>query len=271
VKNFELISFANADELALRAASAWLDEIESANRAGKTHCVALSGGRMTQKFFAATVEQAKARAASFERVHFFWADERCVPPTDPDSNFKLANECLFAPLKIPANQIHRIRGEEPPDKAATLATAEMIRIVPSCDGERSRLGCGSPRLATNKNANDEASLAAREARALPILDLICLGMGEDGHVASLFPDAPPEILNCTAPFLAIENSPKPPPRRISLSYAAIAAAKQVWVLVSGTGKETALRESVSPTGKTPLARVIQSRPQTRIFSDFQLG
>ena len=90
----------------------------------------------------------------------------------------------------------------------------------------------------------------------PVLDLIFLGMGEDGHVASLFPDAPPEILNCAGPFLAIENSPKPPPRRISLSYAAIAAARQVWALVSGAGKEAALRESLRPGGRTPLARVI---------------
>ena len=94
VKNFELISFASTDELARTVANAWLDEIESANRAGKTHCVALSGGRIAQKFFAATVEQAKTRAVSFAHVHFFWADERCVPPTDPESNFKLASELL---------------------------------------------------------------------------------------------------------------------------------------------------------------------------------
>jgi hypothetical protein len=61
VKNFDLISFATADELAQAVASAWLDEIEAANRAGKTHCVALSGGRIARKFFAAVAEQAKAR------------------------------------------------------------------------------------------------------------------------------------------------------------------------------------------------------------------
>ena len=236
MRNFELLSFASADELASRAAGAWLDEIESADRAGKTHCVALSGGRITQKFFAATVGQAKARAASFERVHFFWADERCVPPTDPGSNFKLANELLFAPLKIPANQVHRIRGEESPQVAVKAAEAEFHRV------------------------------AGKDAGA-PVLDLILLGMGEDGHVASLFPDAPLQKSDSTGPFLAIENSPKPPPCRISLSYAAIAAAKQVWVLVSGAGKEAALRESLRPEGRTPLARVVLTRSKTKIFSD----
>jgi 6-phosphogluconolactonase len=98
--------------------------------------------------------------------------------------------------------------------------------------------------------------------------LIFLGMGEDGHVASLFPGAPPEILNCSSPYLAIEKSPKPPPRRISLSYATIAEARQVWALVSGVGKEEALRASLRPGGQTPLARVLRSRSRTKIFCDF---
>ena len=238
--NFELISCATTDQLACVAANAWLNEIESANRAGKGHCVALSGGRIAQKFFAATVEQAKARAVSFERVHFFWADERCVPPTDPESNFKLANELLFASLKISANQIHRIRGEDSPQAAVKTAEAELGRIAPAYKNGR------------------------------PALDLIFLGMGEDGHVASLFPGAPPEILRCSSPYLAIENSPKPPPRRISLSYAVIAAAGQVWALGSGAGKEAALRESLRDGGPTPFARVMRSRPRTKIFCDIRL-
>lgn len=244
--NVELISCATADELARAAAVAWLDEIESANRAGKAHCVALSGGRITQKFYAATVEQAGLRKIGEggtpslpANVHFFWADERCVLPTDSESNFKLANELLFAPLKIPAKQIHRIRGEDSPQAAAKSAEAEFRRV------------------------------AGRDAGA-PVLDLIFLGVGEDGHVASLFPDAPLQKLESPVSFLAIENSPKPPPRRVSMSYATIAAANQVWVLVSGTGKEMALRESLSPGGRTPLARVLQLRSRTRIFCDIRL-
>src|ERR1019366_10247633 len=94
----ELISFTSADELARAAASAWLDEIAAANRAGKRHCVALSGGRIAQIFFASVVEQAKARKIGDgdtpslpSNVAFFWADARCVPPDDAESNFKLAN------------------------------------------------------------------------------------------------------------------------------------------------------------------------------------
>jgi 6-phosphogluconolactonase len=238
--NYELISFAAADELALAVASAWLNEIAAANRAGKSHCVALSGGRITQKFFAAAVEQGRSRQLSFGGVHFFWADERCVPPTDADSNFKMADELLFQPLKISANQIYRLRGEILPADAVKIAETELRKFTHASEGE------------------------------MPALDLILLGMGEDGHIASLFPNATSEILNCPAPFLAVENSPKPPPRRISLSYAAIAAARQVWVLVSGAGKEAAFRESLKADGRTPLARVIQSRSPAapvKLFSD----
>ncbi len=236
MQNFELLSFASADELARAAASAWLDEIEAANRAGKLHCVALSGGRITQKFFNETVAQAKVRSASFANVHFFWADERCLPPTDPESNFKIANELLFMPLNIAAEKIHRLRGEDPLQSAVKAAEAELCRIAP-------------------QNINSR-----------PVLDLVLLGMGEDGHVASLFPNAGPEILNCAAPYLAVGNSPKPPPTRISLSYQTIADARQVWALVSGVGKADVLRETLKPDGRTPLARVICLRP-VKIFSD----
>ncbi len=239
MQNFELISFANADELATRAASAWLDEIAAANHAAKPHCVALSGGRITLKFFASIVEQANERKTSFGLVHFFWADERCVPLDDAESNFRAAHELLFAPLQIVDAQIHRIHGEDLPELAAQKATTEISSIVP-------------------KNSEGQ-----------PVLDLIFLGMGEDGHVASLFLHQ----IEGTFPkaiFCPVRNSPKPPPNRVSLTYAAIAAAHEVWVMASGAGKETALRESIFENGRTPLARVIQSRSNTKIFSDIRL-
>jgi 6-phosphogluconolactonase len=235
VPNFDLQSFASPDALAGTVASAWLDEIKLAGQSGKTYCVALSGGRITQQFFNATVTLAATRKVSFDCVHFFWADERCVPPDDPDSNFKMAEELLFRPLKIVADKIHRLRGEDPPAVAVKLAEADLLRI------------------------------ASKDHNQQPVFDLIFLGMGEDGHIASLFPNSPAKIIDISVPFLVVENSPKPPPTRISLSYKTIFAAKNIWVLISGAGKASALRESLSPGGKTPLGRVIQARP-VKIFS-----
>jgi 6-phosphogluconolactonase len=276
LKNFELISFASGDELASRVASLWLDEIESASRASKPHCVALSGGRIAGKFFASVVEQNESRKISFERVHFFWADERCVPPTDPESNFKLANELLFEPLKISGTQIHRIRGEEPPDKAAELATAEILRVglsSPSPSRKEERAGVRRQILSNSPPLIPALSPLGRGEgeNFQPILDLIFLGMGEDGHVASLFPGEMETADSGKAVYRAVNHSPKPPPNRITLGYPAIAAARHVWVLVSGAGKAAALLESLKPDGKTPLARVIQSRSMTKIFSDIKIG
>ena len=240
MKNFELISFATADELARTVAGKWLDEIESVNRAGKSYCVTLSGGRIAQKLFTAVTDQARTRTISFERVHFFWTDERCVPPDDVESNFAIARKFLFAPLKIADAQIHRIRGEDSPEAAAKAASTEISKIAP-----------------VNENGQ-------------PVLDLIFLGMGKDGHVASLFPGEPDVSISDKAIYRAVKNSPKPPQNRITLGYAAIAVARQVWVLVSGTGKKTALHESLCSKGHTPLARVAQFRTRTKIFSDFPL-
>ena len=186
MNHYDLKHFPTDDALALAAAAAWLDEVEIANRAGATHTVALSGGRITKKFFAAIVAQAAARDLGLTHVHFFWADERCVPPSDAESNYRLARENLFEPLAIPGANIHRILGEEPPDFAATEAEAEVSR------------------------------LAKLNGDGLPMLDLVILGLGEDGHVASLFPNAKPAVLNCSRSFLAIADSPKPPPARVSM-------------------------------------------------------
>jgi 6-phosphogluconolactonase len=236
---FKLISFASADELARAAANAWLEQVETASRVGRRFLVALSGGRIARPFFAATVQEAKTRGASLERVDFFWADERCVPPDEPESNFRLARELLLMPLQIPENHIHRIRAEQQAALAAAEAEAELRLVAPP------------------------------KAEGLPVLDLVFLGMGEDGHVASLFPGEDREAADASAIYRAV-TVPKPPPRRITMAFSAIAAARQVWVLASGDGKEATLRESLAPSGRTPLAQVIRQRRETLIYSDIQL-
>lgn len=241
MENAELIPFATAQELVQAVTNMWLDQIARSNGAGALHCVALSGGRISQRFFSAIVEQSAAAAVSLEAIHFFWADERCVPPDDAESNFRMARELLFGPLKIRDSRVHRIHGEKLPEAAAADAASEL---------------CG---------------LAPRNPDGQPVLDLIFLGIGEDGHVASLFPGEAESVVADKTVYRAVKNSPKPPPNRVTLGYPAITAAKQVWVLASGAGKEAALRESLSPGGKTPLARVLRMREHTRIFSDVRVG
>jgi len=209
---------------------------------GRPYSVALSGGRIAGGLFESTTRIARSgggKSAGMDSTHFFWGDERCVPPDDPESNFRLAQELLLGPLGIPGQNIHRVRGELPPDQGAREAAEEICEIAPLEDGQ-------------------------------PVLDLIFLGVGENGHVASLFPEEPEEVRASKAVYRAIVTQAKPPPHRITLGYPAIAAARQVWVLASGSGKEEVVRQSLEPAGQTPLARVLQAREFSRIFTDLFL-
>jgi len=237
---FELLSYPSDAALAMAAAADWLRQLEM--RAGNSaYGVALSGGRIAKAFFTDIVRQVKAKPETgkniFQRVHFFWADERCVPPSDPESNYAIARQLLFEPLGIPEAQIHQLRGEGPEPLALKEAVSDICNVMPVIRGQ-------------------------------PVLDMIFLGMGEDGHVASLFPGEPEAVMSDPAVYRAV-TAVKPPPRRFTVGYGVIAAATEAWVLVSGAGKERALAESLSPTGKTPLARVLRQRGRTRVVTDVE--
>lgn len=202
--------------------------------------VALSGGRIAKTFYDSIVSIVRAEHRHVDHIHFFFADERCVPPTDPESNLITARQSLFDPLRIRSEQIHRIHGETNDAYAAQEAEAELCRIAPL-------------------NASGQ-----------PILDLVMLGMGEDGHTASLFPGEPESLVNDTAVYRAV-TAVKPPPRRITLGYAPLRVARQLLVLVSGKAKEAILREVLNQVSqgapRLPLARVLYGHNNAVIFSD----
>ena len=237
--SIDLRRFTEAERLAHAAGAEWLEAVSALKLNPGVASVALSGGRIARDFLASVANQVKAQPLLLTGVHFFWGDERCVPPGDRESNFRLANELLFAPLNIAENQIHRIQGELTPEAAAAAAEAALRRVL---------------------------GLTAKEQ---PALDLVLLGMGEDGHVASLFPGEPEAVMTSAAVFRCV-RAVKPPPSRITLGYPALVAARQVWVLASGVGKERALRESLEPNGTTPLARVLRLRTLTTVYTDIKL-
>ncbi len=231
----DLRRFSGPQPLADAAADDCLSSISKVRPHDATFLMALSGGRIARTFCSALAEKSTSRGLSGQ-VHFFWSDERCVPPEDLESNFLLANETLLRPLSIPPNRIHRIEGE----KAGALAFV--------------------------KAEQDLRTLAGLTPLGQPILQLVLLGMGEDGHVASLFPGESERDFNNAAWFRCVTAS-KPPPQRVTMGLPAILAAEQVWVLASGAGKRRALLDSLRTGGQTPLARVIQGRASTRIYSD----
>ena len=237
MSRFELRKFPTPEALAERAAQEFLTFIQGSTASQKSAVtsVALSGGRIAGTFFDAVSRLASGQPNQLDSIEYFWGDERCVPPTDSESNFRLAFERMLKPLQIPERRIHRIKGELEPAIAAAEAEKELGSVV---GGTRDAL-----------------------------LDLVLLGMGEDGHVASLFPTESAESRNNPAVYRAVIG-PKPPPSRITLGYGAIAAARHVWVLASGKGKTDALQKSLAQDGLTPLAEVLRRRRHTQIFADF---
>lgn len=237
----QIESFAADADLAQTAAREWLAWVANNTAPGRPLTVALAGGRITGAFYDAICRQASpAEAAAVRAVEYFWGDERCVPPDSPDSNYRLAQERFFDPMGIPQERRHRVSGEIPPAEAAARIAAELRRFATFSPAGR------------------------------PVLDLVLLGMGEDGHVASLFPGAPDEVVDSKEIYLPVIG-PKPPPQRVSLSYPQLAVAASVWVLVAGAGKLPPLREALSGASSHGLGRVLAQRNQTRIFESVGHG
>ncbi len=231
----EIVQCESAETLASAAALDLYDYITASSVGGQPILVALSGGRIARQFFRAVTEAFVESKQPLSHVHFFWADERCVPPSDLESNFRLASEFLLKPLQVSPDNIHRIRGEEAPEVAAAAAEQEL------------------------------RDLCKQQGRVVG-LDLVLLGMGEDGHVASLFPGESTPEMNLPALYRPVK-AVKPPPQRVTLGYGALCEATQVWVLASGAGKEAALHTSLEPEPRTPMGRVLHSRKGSRIYTE----
>ncbi|MGV3773146.1 MAG: 6-phosphogluconolactonase [Verrucomicrobiales bacterium] len=226
-------TFGSEKELAEAAAAEVVKRV--ATQPNEPFSIALSGGRIAESFYQAIVRQSFSNACSWNHVHFFWADERCVPPDSTDSNYRQAGMSLFVPLRISNENIHRIYGETEKSYAVSQAEAELCRVSP-LDGE-----------------------------GMPIIDLVILGMGEDGHTASLFPAEPLSLMSDQAVFRAVVAT-KPPPNRVTMGYQVLIRAKEAMVLVSGAGKQVMLEKVLSGDEALPLARVINARKQTQFFT-----
>jgi 6-phosphogluconolactonase len=142
-------------------------------------------------------------------VHLLWGDERCVPPDDPRSNYRMVKEVLLDRVPIPPQQIHRIRGEDEPDKAAAEYEREIRRLL--CHPER-----------------------------IEGPDLVLLGLGKDGHTASLFPGQP--AVHETERWVVAVPGPSGGPWRVTLTPAVLNRARNVTFVVSGGAKAPALEQ-----------------------------
>jgi 6-phosphogluconolactonase len=196
--------FDTAEDLASAVADRFVDAAEDAARNGKLMSVALSGGTTPRLLFQELASSGRRDRTPWETVHLFWGDERCVPPDHPESNFGMARETFIQKISIPETNVHRIKGENEPETEAGRYSDEIIDVLGTASGD------------------------------LPRFDWIFLGMGADGHTASLFPDSP--ILTCEKDICAAVKHPATGQERITLTLPVINNAARVSFMITGEGK-----------------------------------
>lgn len=175
----------------------------------------LTGGRAGVGVLAAIAEHPGSTLVDWTRIHFWWSDERYVPEADPDRNVLQAREALIGRLSTPSENVHEILASdrsESAEAAAAAYSAELARFVPKADPA---------------------------AAPWPSFDICLLGVGPDAHIASLFPDRP-EIAVTDRAAIAVHESPKAPPVRVTLTRPVINASQRVWLVLTGSEKASAL-------------------------------
>jgi len=176
----------------------------------------------------------EALPLEWPRIHFFWADERAVDPSDPESNYGLARRLLLEPLNIDPAQIDRMPADEPDLEAAASSYAGVLRRV-----------LGTP----------------------PRLDCVLLGMGPDGHVASLFPGHA-LLAEERLTVAAVTDAPKPPPRRLSLTLPVLTQASRVIVVAYGASKAEAIQKALERKDSAlPVALVLRRAVRPLVILD----
>ncbi len=198
----------SADDVARAGADIVRAAAQEAVRRRGRFTIALSGGNTPRALYALLAAPPFGGEIDWAATQVFWSDERCVPPDHPDSNYRMAREALLDRVPLPAANVHRLRGELPvPQQAAQEYRTELQVVFGKT--------------------------------ALPRFDLLLLGLGEEGHTASLFPGVPvPADPNITVAAVFV---PKVNTWRLTMTLPVLNAAAQVVFLVAGEAKQAALR------------------------------
>ena len=207
----------DAEAAARRAADLMANHINDARAQRHEVHIAVAGGSTPQRAY----ELLGDMQGSWSHVHLWLGDERCVPADHEDANQRMIRESLLDELRADDQPtLHAVRGELAPEDAAWLYATEIVRTM----GEK------------------------------PVFDFVLLGMGPDGHTASLFPGAP-EADAAHAPVIGVRHSPKPPPERITLTLPVLRRARFTVLLATGESKRDALARVRAGDVALPSARL----------------
>ena len=217
--------YSTPEELAEAVAVKMISSIRDAEKSGIPLKMALSGGN-TPKLLFSVIAGKYSFSANWSMAHFYWVDERCVPPGDPESNYGEAYRILFAKIKIPESNIHRMKGEEEPGTEASRYSEELLNSIDS-------------------------------SNMLPVFDHVFLGMGDDGHTASIFPGN--NHLFASDKICEVAVNPHNGQKRLTITGNVINNAHEVTFLVSGEKKSLIVSQILNgdpEAGKFPAALVL---------------
>ena len=223
--NREIIICRDIGQLSRKAAERWVALARQAI-AARGHCaIALSGGSTPKALYSMLATAEFNLQLPWRQIHLFWGDERCVAPDHAESNFRMVKEALLSKIPIPAENVHRMRGEFEAVAAASAYETELRQFFLPSPGQ------------------------------LPRFDLILLGLGEDGHTASLFPHS--SALNEMERWVATTYVEKLGGHRLTLTFPVINNAAQIAFLVAGASKAAIVKEILTSEkgGDYPAARI----------------
>jgi len=224
VKN-DVKVFSNLEEMSWAAACAFEDLARLSLIEGKTFCAALSGGLTPRLLYQILAGRALVGRIEWRNVQLFQVDERCVQPDHPDSNYRMIREALLESGEIPPENFHRMQAERPDlDQAARDYTAELAQVLQPNNGLR------------------------------PRLDIVFLGMGPDGHTASLFPGT--TALQEREVWVRPNNVERLGMRRLTMTLPLLNSAAHIVFLVAGADKAETLRKVLEgPPGELPAQKI----------------
>jgi 6-phosphogluconolactonase len=223
----DIIICRDADELAHKAAEQFIALANDAVTRSGRFTVALSGGSTPRALYSLLASADYRGQINWRCVHLFWGDERCVPPDHTESNYRMVHEALLSKIQMPPENIHRMTGEKEPRLAASEYADELRRFFQLSPGQ------------------------------LPRFDLILLGLGEDGHTASLFPGT--DALRDKEHLVATAYVERLKAHRLTITLPVINAGAQVSFLVSGESKSAIVRALLGPdpdTTQYPAGKVV---------------
>lgn len=202
--------------------------------------IAISGGSTPKLLFSLMATKEYRNKIAWNKLRIFWVDERCVPPSDNDSNYKMTYDSLLSLVPIPKDNVFRIKGENNPEQE-------------------------------ERRYNEVVAYELKQKDGYPLFDIVLLGIGDDGHTSSIFPTQM-ELLDSSKAY-EVATNPYTQQIRIALTGRAILKAKEVYFLVTGENKKKILQNIVQNTKEAenyPSYFVVLNRKDCKLFTDVHI-